>query len=270
VIEHTWQDDFAAARNASLDAASGTWILVVDADEELLAPPPGFAAWLASASDDGYLVRVRNLQPPGSLVSYDEQLLVRLFNRRPELRFRGRVHEQIAPSIRSHGGSIGQSALTIVHHGYVADVVQGGRSRRARNLALLELELEAHPDDPYLYFQLGITLKADEPALAQAALQHALVLGGDAAPPHLRDQIHMKLAQLALERGELGPTVDHAVASLTLDAENVVSRVCLITALVSGGLRAEAAPHLEWMVAHALPRVPNPADFVELLKYCRG
>jgi hypothetical protein len=68
---------------SSLEAASGTWMLVLDADEELLAPPPDLAAWLVSAPEDGYLVRVRNLQPPGSLVSYDEQRLVRSSTRSP-------------------------------------------------------------------------------------------------------------------------------------------------------------------------------------------
>jgi hypothetical protein len=270
VVEAAWTDDFAAARNLSLEAAEGAWILVVDADEELLAPPAGFVERLESSPDDGFLVRVRNLQPAGALVTHDEQPTVRLFRRRVDLRFRGRIHEQIAPAIRDAGGTIGTSPLVIVHHGYVADVVQGDRSRRARNLALLEQELEAHPDDPYLYFQLGITLKADEPELAQAALTHALALGGEAAPPHLRDQLHMKLAQLALERGQLGACVEHAVASLSLDGENVVSRVCLITALVSGGLREDARPHLEWMVAHARSRVPNPDDFVALLRHCRS
>ena len=33
VLHRPWTHDFAAARNHSLDAASGDWILVLDADE---------------------------------------------------------------------------------------------------------------------------------------------------------------------------------------------------------------------------------------------
>src|SRR5687767_15873054 len=33
-----WVDDFSAARNASLDACEGEWILYIDADERLSVP----------------------------------------------------------------------------------------------------------------------------------------------------------------------------------------------------------------------------------------
>jgi len=36
VLHHPWQGDFSAARNASLEAAAQPWILVLDADEQLL------------------------------------------------------------------------------------------------------------------------------------------------------------------------------------------------------------------------------------------
>ena len=40
VVRHPWGDDFAAARNAALEHASGDWILQLDADERL-APGSG-------------------------------------------------------------------------------------------------------------------------------------------------------------------------------------------------------------------------------------
>jgi len=33
---HEWNNDFAAARNASLEMATGEWILYIDADEQLV------------------------------------------------------------------------------------------------------------------------------------------------------------------------------------------------------------------------------------------
>ena len=52
LIEHRWADDFAAARNVALDAASGDWILYVDADERL-------AAWRAGRIDSWMTPRNR-------------------------------------------------------------------------------------------------------------------------------------------------------------------------------------------------------------------
>ena len=42
VVERAWDDDFSAARNAGLEACSGDWVLVLDADERL-APGAGKA-----------------------------------------------------------------------------------------------------------------------------------------------------------------------------------------------------------------------------------
>ena len=47
VIHHAWRDDFSAARNAALDASTGDWALVLDADERLV---PGAGALLRAAT----------------------------------------------------------------------------------------------------------------------------------------------------------------------------------------------------------------------------
>jgi len=49
VISVPWQDDFAAARNASLQAASGDWVLILDADER---PRPELAAQIREVMAD--------------------------------------------------------------------------------------------------------------------------------------------------------------------------------------------------------------------------
>ena len=53
VIEFAWCDDFAAARNAGLAEASGTHVLVLDADERLAS---GAARALRRAAEDATLL----------------------------------------------------------------------------------------------------------------------------------------------------------------------------------------------------------------------
>ena len=59
VVDYAWHDDFAAARNAALAAATGDWILVLDCDEQLQSMRPvEFQRLLADPGLAGYRVRV--------------------------------------------------------------------------------------------------------------------------------------------------------------------------------------------------------------------
>lgn len=91
IFHHVWEDDFAAARNAALAYATGDWIGIVDADEELL---PETAALLPNyLSQPEFQNRdvvlnwlVRSHQHP--------DLMTRgLFPNRRGIHFAGRVHE---------------------------------------------------------------------------------------------------------------------------------------------------------------------------------
>ncbi len=268
IEEFPWQDDFSAARNASLDRTDAEWILVVDADEEVVAPAD-FRKVLAKRRGEGMRVRIINEQPSGALTRSEDVEVVRLFRNHPEHRFEGRVHEQIAPSILRRGGKIGKTDLTIRHYGYVSNEVQADQLRTERNLRLLARELSERPDDYYLQFQLGATSKAHEPERARIALERCIEIAPPDASPHVLEQAHMKLAQLALERGDLLPSAEHAAESIVLNERNVTSRVCAIVSTASLGRLDLARPHLEWIVKQALDEVPNPDDFRALLAQCR-
>jgi glycosyltransferase involved in cell wall biosynthesis len=65
VIDFTWCDDFAAARNAGLEQARGTHVLVLDADERLAQ---GAAPVLrAAARDKGLLIGMLPLHDADAL-----------------------------------------------------------------------------------------------------------------------------------------------------------------------------------------------------------
>jgi tetratricopeptide (TPR) repeat protein len=157
VVEHfPWNDNFSDARNASLELATGDWILVLDADEVLApVPPEEFVRLLLVPGVEGYYVKVRNYLGNGQEVA--EDYVVRLFRNKPFYRFQGAIHEQVAGVIKTHnrGKGLGFSDLVIEHFGYLDQEVEG-RDKHQRNIAVIKKALAAKPSDPFLLYSLGI------------------------------------------------------------------------------------------------------------------
>ncbi len=135
VFPVTWEDDFSAARNASLAKASCDWILVLDADEALSPLDlPAFRTLLAShpRKDCAFRVRTRNYSYDANAVGFvgnrgefpEEAGLgwfpsdkVRLFPNDPRIRFRFPVHELVEPSLAAAGIPIRDGPLLVHHYG---------------------------------------------------------------------------------------------------------------------------------------------------------
>ena len=176
VIEHEWNDDFSAARNVAWSAVRGTWVLWIDAGERLT---PESAVALREfinrnpAYDKAYLLMVEI--PPPAVEGYAEQAArVRLVPNVPGLRFVGRVRESLDESLRQQGIGFELGPWRL-KRGMREHEPERKRRRAARDLQLLELEIQERGALPGLLVALGeLHNEIDERATAAAYFRRAI------------------------------------------------------------------------------------------------
>jgi glycosyltransferase involved in cell wall biosynthesis/Flp pilus assembly protein TadD len=178
VFDFAWVDSFAAARNASLEQATGDWVFWLDADEYLdEANRTKLRALFASLSDEHVAYMMRQFSrldaAPHAATQVDQ---ARLFRNRPDIRWQYRVHEQVLLAVRATGGCSRRTDIVIDHVGFAEPATQQGKVER--NLRLLELELTERPDDYFVLYNLGAVRltqgrAAEALGLLRRSLEHA-------------------------------------------------------------------------------------------------
>lgn len=153
-----WEDDFAKARNVSLEMATEDWILILDADEWLL---PGHVIWLkhyiatlqeSSPQTGAYQPLV--LSPTTTGVDLSQQ--IRVFRNHQGTRYVGRSHSGL--DFTPCGAPVGVVSIpvTIVHEGYMPYHMEP-KAKLERNVRIQEKEHSEMGDNPYTLFNLGRT-----------------------------------------------------------------------------------------------------------------
>lgn len=149
VFHYEWQNDFAAARNESIRRATGDYILLLDADEELVEDVEQQIELfvreypLAAAS-----VVIHNLMNE----EIHKHRMVRFFPNLPKYRFAGVVHEKLM--LEGEPAPFEHSHIQIKHYGYERERYEQ-KSKKQRYLQLYHAHLEHNPDDGYMLYQLG-------------------------------------------------------------------------------------------------------------------
>ncbi|WP_051351310.1 glycosyltransferase [Sulfobacillus thermosulfidooxidans] len=159
VIERPWPKDFARARNWAIEEAKNPWILMLDADEVLLADDKDkLIEAVTHPTADAYNIRIVSLTDrPEDLT---EARVTRLFRNDPRVRWEGRVHEQIIPSLGRAGMTLAPLDVRLMHYGYLKEVMTN-RKKLERNLDLLDQSLAETVQrewKAYLHWQRAQTL----------------------------------------------------------------------------------------------------------------
>lgn len=176
VITIPWENDFAKARNASLNAMNADWVLVLDADEELDHSTASKIPHLVKRQGvGGYLTPIRNYVPSVTGRGWDRAAQTndsghpraknapayfvhencRLFRRSSEIYFTGRVHELVEHSIKAAGLKLLPSDICIHHFGQLG-AEENRNKKAAAYLEMLRLKVQELPNDPMAWLQLGL------------------------------------------------------------------------------------------------------------------
>lgn len=273
VIEFPWCDSFSAARNCSLDHASGDWIFWMDADDELPADSADELRRRIAAHpkcDAAFWVTVEETARGQNRPRVMGHAQVKLFPRRPEIRFTYRVHEQAAPAIRKLRLPI-RPTTAVVRHAHANRTPERERQRLERNLRLGLMDLEEHPDDPFVCMHLGAAYLF-QPSAAETAidfLTRAAALLKPQSPTRLNTWLYLGQAFAAAGKADreqatyeaaLKEFPDDAVLLLRLGAshENAArfedAARCYHAALARGKVRPSCV-HLRKGHVHAMLRL---------------
>ncbi|MEB3237273.1 MAG: tetratricopeptide repeat protein [Candidatus Sericytochromatia bacterium] len=231
---HAWTGDFAEARNKSLEMATGDWILVLDADEELAPESGPLLRETLRRRDHGAFGLVIDNALGGGAGEVQRATILRLFRNLPEMRFWGRVHEQIFPAMNEVGVTSGEVAVRLIHKGYTEEMMTR-RNKNQRNLdLLLQQERELPEPHPYNQFHLGNQYKRlGEPGKAEQHYRKAIELL-HAVDPWTRAPYHAPLLYglvlVLRERGALEEAAEWAEKAIRIfpDSANCLHQLALI------------------------------------------
>ncbi len=159
ILPFTWINDFSAARNVGLKAASGEWFLYLD-DDEWFIETEDIIRFFENGEyrdyDTAFYIQ-RNFSDRQGL-QYEDAWVSRMKQIEADTHFTSSIHEYMVPSRKSpkllHG--------IVEHYGYVFDTLEENREHSRRNIPLLLDMLKKEPEEYRWYYQLAQEYMATE------------------------------------------------------------------------------------------------------------
>jgi tetratricopeptide (TPR) repeat protein len=169
VSQIKWENDFAKARNVSLEKATQRWILIIDPDERI--SPRDFEKMKALTQNKdvmAYTFHTRNYSRNSAASGYKpcrgeypeekdypgyfESPKARLFQNIPTTRFVGSVHELVESTIK---GKILDSDIPFHHYGSTPEV-EAEKNKKSFYQNHGKKKIKENPNDWKAFFELGV------------------------------------------------------------------------------------------------------------------
>lgn len=276
VVEGYWDDDFARARNASLDAVRADWIIWVDGDDQISGPHRGalraylngdtsvFPGAPPAARVDLIQLRVINVSTADRSMHTLDSIRIA---RRSRVRWHGRIHELLRVEGTAPGQGDGRSPgqvraiqlepeiLHVRHRGYADSDLLATKAERNVQIAQAQLDdlvagrVDGGEPDEHLAARAAFDL-ARSLLMARRTQEavEAFEVVRDISPSGLyHAQATLMLAQTLLDAG------GHDEVALFLADE-----------LAEGGLTS--AQFCGWLRGQALAKLGRRGEALELVR----
>lgn len=154
VFYHQWNNDFAEARNITIEKSQGEWYFYIDADE-ILEKPDSIIDFFNKGiykNYEGLAIKIENL------VTEDRSQVGSTFHSRrlakkdQNLRFTSKIHEYLPKK-----EPVYLSEAVLVHYGYIHTDKDFVDEKYRRNIAIIKEELKTDPNSIVLLYHLGQT-----------------------------------------------------------------------------------------------------------------
>ena len=212
VYHHPWEDDFSKHRNQSLSYASGDWILIMDADEQIeSAHGTQIRKIVSDCHEDAtniYFIVKDFKQNKTSMVSQS----IRLFRNHAGVHYEGIVHNKI---ITPQGGSI-KSDIVLHHYGYGLSE-EKMEEKFHRTFSLLKKQLDENPEDLFALFNTAITLQnRDAPKSVQYGFKLLSILKHKENAPLFYTNIFYSLAAAFVQLKEIDKAIEICLEAINI------------------------------------------------------
>ena len=223
IFSHPWEDNFSKARNQSIKYATGDWIFIIDADEELLTENTHLLLQAVQNEEiDAIQIQVISEFQQERSESILNQ--TRLFRNNDNIYFEGRVHNRLVgfnnPKIYP---------LRIKHKGYDLTPSQL-KTKFQRTVYLLKKDLQHNPNNPLPYHYLSCSYLSME--MYQEALDASLtairLADADCKPDSIFLWTRFNAARAYYQVGELEKAEKLALQTLYLYPDHIDSHFILI------------------------------------------
>lgn len=158
VFDYKWNNNFSDARNFSIGKATNDYVLIIDADEEIIEFDKKEIEKIICEDKVGRILRINKYSRNNEEFIYKERVN-RLFNKK-NFEYEGRIHEQVINKNYESYNTV-NIPLVATHSGYENNEIDK-KNKVERNILLLKEELKINGDDPYILYQLGKSYYMDQ------------------------------------------------------------------------------------------------------------